>query len=256
MPISNHKNSIRLYPFVVILFLFSCCRNSSSSNRNTPLSGNIKTDLDNLLPDGKVSVDIMDYLKQNPNQAALDRKLQIAIQEHGEWFAEYTKTIPKGQPMPYHKNLGLTESEYTAYQAYLKETELTSSGKADVTIKKSRNTIQFTAKGKLQFLNSVKIDFKNNLVYFGENELPFSDTLNVKSNENWLKSRWKGYRWVFDGSKNLGEIAISDLQSLNYEYYTFSIGRLEKNGKTFIDIQGQKVEKGTSKNPIELQLMF
>lgn len=246
----------RLLPLFIGLLLLANCSSSQPTDKRPLITGNITTDVNNLLPEGKVQVDVMDGIKQNPRQEELTKKFQTGIQQNYEWFVDYMKTVPEGEPMPYHKNLGLAESEYKELQGYMNDIELVSSGKSDITIKKNKNIIEFTASGKLQLLEAVKIDLSKNIVVVGEYELPFSDTANITTDTNGLKSKWKGYTWKLEEPKDMDLNALKNLQSLKAKQYKFTIGRLDKTGKTFISIKGQEIENGAKQVSFELPLIF
>src|SRR6476646_1910045 len=97
-----------------IAFLISC-RNSTPNNKPASLTGDIKTDLEILLPKGNHIVDIMDGVKQTPRQTALMKKFQDAIAKNYDWFTDYVKDIPAGELLPYHENLGMTKEEYKEF---------------------------------------------------------------------------------------------------------------------------------------------
>ena len=84
-----------------LIFLISC-GNSQTANSQTKLTGNIQVDLRILLPNSKIKADIMDGVLQNPRQEELTKKFKSGIKENYDWFLEYMKTFPKGEPMPYH----------------------------------------------------------------------------------------------------------------------------------------------------------
>lgn len=250
------KIRMRLFAIITFLISLTACSYSQSSESIAHISGDIKQDLNNLLPEGKVTVDIMDGVKQNKRQEELTKKFQEGIKSKYSWFVEFMKTIPQGEPMPYHPNLNLTKEEYIELQGYMNDIELVSSGKADLIIKKKGNIIEFTGSGKLEVFNSVKINLKNNTVKFDDKELAFSDSLNVTTDKNGLKSKWKGYSWRFEEPKDLDVEALNDLPNLNAKQYKLTIGQLEKNGKIYLSIKGREFEYGAQTINFEIPVLF
>lgn len=247
----------RFYILLTILISLTSCGNSQTQQRQQAITGDIKNDLNNLLPEGKITTDVMDVVKQNKRQEELTKKFQEGIQNNYEWFVDFMKTVPDGQPMPYNSKLGLTEDEYKELQGYLNDIELISSGKYAVTIKSKNNIIAFeTNDEKLKLLEYVKIDLIKNVITIGEYELTFSDTVNVTDDKNGLKSKWKGYTWKLEEPKDLDLNALKDLQTLKVKQYKCTIGQLEKNGKTFMSIKGQEIENGERQVSFELPLIF
>lgn len=244
-----------LYIFILLIFLTSC-GNSQPPNSQNKLTGNIQSDLKILLPNKQVNADIMDGVLQNPRQVELTKKFQSAIQKNYDWFLEYMKTIPEGQPMPYHEKLGLTKEEYAELMDFMNNVEVVSSGKEDIIIEVKDDFIRFKSKNRLTSLDSLTIDLKNNIVSFGRYKMPFADTLNITTDKNGLKSRWTGYSWKFEEPKNLDINALKDLSSLTMIQYKFTIGRLEKNGKTYMSLKGREVEEGAKTIDFELPVQF
>ena len=81
--------------------------NAQGVHIRSAITGDRNTDLSNLLLPGKKSADVMDGMKQDVRQEELTKKFQAGVQQNYEWFVEYLKTVPEGQPMPYHVNLGI-----------------------------------------------------------------------------------------------------------------------------------------------------
>ena len=246
----------RLYILFAGLLFLTTVAYSQSSDKPSFITGNIVTDVNNLLPDGKVTADAMNEIKQTPRQAELTEKFQKGIQKNYEWFVAFMKSIPEGQPMPYHRKLGMTKKEYKELEGYFDDIELVSSGKKDITIINDGNIIQFVANGNISMLNLVKIDLKKNVVFIGEYELPFSRTINVETEDNPLKSIWKGYAWELETTKNIDLGALKDLPNLHIKKYEFTIGKLEKTGKTFMSVKCHEVENGVAVINVEIPLIF
>lgn len=188
------------YTFTLLIFLTSCA-NSQTTNSQKKLTGNIQSDLKTLLPNNKVTADIMDGVLQNPRQVELMKKFQSAIKENYDWFLEYMKTVPEGEPMPYNAKLGLTKEEYTELMAFMNNVEVVSTGKEEIVIEIKDNFIRFKSHNKLAGLDSLIIDLKSNIVTFGQYKMTFADTLNITTDQNGLKSKWTGYSWKFEDPK-------------------------------------------------------
>lgn len=242
---------------IVILFVFFSSRSNSQPNKSSILlTGSLTTDLKLLLSPGNHMADIMDGIKQNPRQASLTKKLQQGIKNNYTWFLEYMKTVPEGEPMPYHANLEVTKSEYEELMSYMNNIEVVSTGKENIEIIIKNDTIYFKSKGKLSDLDSLKIDLKGNTVLFGQLKLLFSDSSNITNERNGLRSKWKGYTWKFEDPKDLKLDDLKDLSNLKIKMYSFTIGRLEKNGKTYLSIKGREIENGEKTVEFEIPVIF
>lgn len=242
--------------YILLFFLFTGCSNSQTSVTLKKLTGNISVDLKSFLQNGKVTADIMDGIKPNPRREELEMKFEIAIKNNYDWFLEYSKSIPEGEPMPYHKNIGLTKEEYAELLNYYNNTEILSSGTEDIIIQLKNDTIHFNSQRKLANINSLIIDLKNNVALFKGYRLTFYDTVTIVDDKNGLKSKSKGYRWAFYEPKDLDINDMKDLENLNKKDYTLTIRRLEKNNKTFLHFEAREVTDGLKTVAIDLPIMF
>lgn len=247
------KKLLILIPLVLII---TNCSNSQNIPERLPLKGNVKVDINILLPADEVTVEIIDKVKQEPRQIELSNKLQAGVRNNYEWFVEYVKTVPQGQPMPYHKNFGLSKQEYKELQGFMNNIEMVSSGTEDVTVLKSDKQVEFSSEGKLSILNTVKIDLEKNIVLIGQYKLALTDTINVQDEANGLKSKWKGYTWRYEEPKDLDINSLKDISGLKAIQYKFTIGRLDKNGKTYMSIKGWEIESGAKKLDFEIPITF
>lgn len=241
---------------LIFLVVLIGCSNSQISAPSLKLTGNIKKDVTALLPTGTVQASIMDSVLQHPRQIELTQKFQQAVKENYNWFLDFIKTVPEGAPLPYHPKLGLTQPEYTELMDYMNHTEIITSGKESVTIVRTNDMIHFKSKGKLAILDSVIIDLDSNVVLFMGYRLAFADTLEVTSEQNALKSAWSGYAWKFEEPKNLALDDLKDLRTLHIKAYQLTMGRLQKNGKTFMSLKGQEAQNGEKMIDFELPLIF
>jgi hypothetical protein len=246
-----------IHILATLLVLTTSCSNSQTLQEQKALTGDIETDVNNLLPRGKKTVDVMDGIMQTKRQEELTIKFQEAIKQNYDWFIDYSQTKPAGQPMAYHPNTGLTEKEFEELMSYAVNIELVSTGKKEMEITNISNIIEFqTNEEKLKLLESVQIDLSRNIVYLGEYQLSFSDSINAADNTNALKSKWKGYSWKYEEPGNHDINAFKNKERMNVKKYEFRIGRLEKNEKTYLSIKGLEIENGVKKVEFDLPIIF
>lgn len=238
------------------VFLLASCGHSQTIASSKELTGKLKDDLSILLPNGDFQADIIDGVKQAPRQIELSEKLQASIAKNYEWFVDYMKSVPEGQQMPYHINFGLTKDEYAELQRFMENIELVSTGNEKISIEHKDDIISFKSVNKLVLLNSLKINLKNKVVLFNNLKIPFSDTLNITSDKNALKNKWRGYCWILEEPKKFGANELKNLQNLKGRQYKLTVGRLEKNGKTYMSLKGREIENGEKKIDFELPLQF
>jgi hypothetical protein len=108
----------------------------------------------------------------------------------------------------------------------------------------------------LALFNTIKIDAAKNIVIIGKYELLFFEKLDITDESNALKSIWKGYKWKFEEPANFDLNALNNIQTFKAKQYKFSIGRLEKNGKTIIIIEGREFANGEKKVSFIYRLFF
>jgi len=248
------KSMKQITIILVIAILFIRCTNSQTNTRQ--LTGDIRTDIKNLFRNGNHMADIMDGVKQNPRQAALTIKFQEGIMKNYEWFVDYMKTIPEGKPMPYNSKLGMTKAEYDELTGYLNDIEIVSTGRENIKAELNGDTMYFKTQGKLSNYNSLKIDLKDNVVLFGQFKMVFADTSNIKDDKNGLRSKWKGYTWRFEKPNNFNFDDLKDPGNFKMKQYKFTVGRLDKNGKTFMSLKGREIEDGAKVVDFELPVIF
>lgn len=229
---------------VLFLFIISTYVHSQTDSKRLPITGDIKNDIINLLPEGKIKVDILG-IKAKPRQIELTKKFQESVRNNREWFIEYMKSIPNGEPMPYHPKLGLTESEYSEFQNLSKDIELVTLDNSAITIQKNGDLIEFNADENLAILKTIKVDLAKEIITIGDIKITSFEKIDITNDKNGLKSKWKGYKWRLEEPKDLDMSALKDMQNLNVKLYEFTIGRLDKNGKTIMTIKAREIVNGT-----------
>ena len=234
-----------IFAILTLFLLLTSCSNSLTPLARPQITGNIKSDVVNMLPLGTVTAEIMNGEKKNHRYKKLAKTYSKNIDKNVNWFIDYTQTVPKGQPVSYHSNFGLTEIEYKELQEYFNNREIISSGTKKIIITKQDDIIQFKSSRKLAILDLIKINLKSNKVEIGENTtLSYKDTINVTDETRGLKSKWSGYIWRFQDNINPDE------------FYEFTLGRLKKNGKTIMIIKIGKVKDGVKFKNYELPIIF
>ena len=242
-----------LFLFTIGLTISGISQSISEQNK---LTGVIRADLESMLPGREVTVNIMDGIHYSDRLLELSGKLQAGVQKNYNWYVDQVKKMPGGQPVPYDKKLGLTKDEYTEFLELAKQIEVSSTGTETIIISKINGLFTFKSQNKLAILDSLSIDIISNTATFGQYKMPFEDTVNVSTDKNAFKSKWQGYKWRWEEPNNLNMDAFKDLDNLNAKIYKLTIGRLEKNGKTFMNLKGTEIEGGVKTIEFELLIQF
>jgi hypothetical protein len=244
-----------------LIILIAGCSNSQPVQKQ--ITGELIDDLKVLLPEGKVNVDIIDGIKMNPKYEELNSKFMTGVQNNYDWFLEQQKIVEQtGNPMPYHPNLGMTESEFEEYKTFMENgtgVEMVKNGSAQINFKYQDNFINLSGNGRLDLLNDVRIDLTNNIVWIGDYKLDKFEKVNVDSDNNGLKSKWSGYQWRYDYSNKPEFNSLSsteDLQNLNMKIYKLTVALLDKDKTTYIEITEKEIENGTRTKTFQIPFKF
>ena len=216
----------------------------------------VSKDLISLIPIGKVTVEVLGDEIASPRKTELLTKFQLGISKNYEWFIEYLGKYPNGG-MPYHENLGLTKEEYLELQKLQEHNELITNNIFIVEITKTDDIITFSTNSeKLKPLNSLTIELNANKVSLEKNKLDYLNATVITDERNAFQSKWRGYNWRFENPKVMNENTFKDRATITAGSYQVTIGRLEKNGKTFIILQGLEFIKGQLVANFELPIIL
>jgi hypothetical protein len=192
----------------------------------------------------------------------LSTRLADAIANNQKWYFEFAKTIPDGETMPYHPNLGLTKEEYDELLLGYKNVQVFSSGQEKIEIIKDDNIIRFKTSGeKTQGFNYISFNTYSNTAHLdlGNNynfTLKLTDTISNIDTLNQLRSPWHGY--VYKYSDFLPE-EIENIENISeledYSEQTIIIGKLENDGRIFLSSQLKGKENGEAYD-VKMQLLI
>jgi hypothetical protein len=206
----------------------------------------------------------MDGIKATPRYINLQNKFLSGIKQHQEWFLEQQRIAEKtGNPIGYHTNLGMTEAEFIELKNLMESgtgIEIVSTGTESLTIQWRGDSITFGGTGRLNVFNNLIINPKENIAIIGDYKLDKFEIVNVESDNNAFKSKWKGYSWRYEIS-NKGEgfsqiESMEDLQNLNMKIYKITIGQIAKDMKTYVQITESEITKGVKTRNIEIPITF
>ena len=138
---------------------YGCGTTPIDSHKEVPkLTGNIQQDINNLLPEGGVTVDVMDGIKRDPRLSELNKKYQKGARENYEWYVEYIKNYKIGEPIPYHENFGLTPDEYKEMQERVDKITFFSTGLQEIQVLKQNGIISFKTEKRLKEFENVSFN--------------------------------------------------------------------------------------------------
>ncbi len=145
--------------------------------------------------------------------------LTTSITDDKEYFVEYSAKYPN-QPLPYTKELGLTEKEYQEFLALRDKQKLVKVDDMKIKVSSTEQGLEIISDHSSIF-GEMMIDFTNKEMTVDSVKVPYDRILEASSSQA-ATGRWSGYIWKSDSPDVLDEVAI---------------GQMEETGKTIIYIQ-------------------
>jgi len=235
-----------IFYLIILIALFAC------SNKTIDA-----IDIKALLPQKTSTVLIYENVTiENPRLLELQSTFTKSIQENYDWFVEYGKT--NDLPLPYHKNMGLSKSEFDELQQLYKNAEfkLQETGKENMIVSYKENFIYFSSSGTLEFFNHIKINLADSTIQMVDNTLQFQRIDTVENSNNIFNSPWIGYTWRYNYPENYESMSSDYMKTGLVKSYTFTIGKLETTGKTFIKLKGVEMNNGEKYVDFDAPIIF
>ena len=198
----------------------------------------------------------MDGVEEDPRAKELAIKIAAGIRNNYDWSIAYLKTMQPGKEIPYHPNFEMSEEEYNELQARIRNARLYATAHEKVKVVYTNNTISFRAPEILEILEAVKINLITNQVMVSDYILTFTDTMNITSDDNPLRKKWKGYSWTFREPNPFDFEVLRDPSRLNAKLYRFTIGQIEGSNQVYISIKGKEAFEGEGVVEFEYPLIF
>ena len=236
MKIAFLKITIRIFFLIIPAFSVFC------QNSGTVSSIEIKK----LLPEGKISFEVLDSVETTARQTELSYKMVEAFQENTDAFVAYLEKIGKKQKAKYPKNKIMSEAEFLEYMDFAKNIKLLPSRIEIVEVIYDDNRISFKSDGQLaEIFDKITYHVETNTFDLANRyTLKFIDSVSIETNTNAFKETWKGYNWRFEYPKDMVEIPTKEtISKMSMEQYKITLGRLS-SGKTFMIISLKDVQEG------------
>lgn len=248
--------SFRTAGVVVLLVLLAGACSSVHETRENDEPVGIAATVASWFPVGEHLADIMDSVVYPARMVELTQRIKDSIAVHQDWFVEALKGLKDGEPMTYHPNMGLTEAEYAEYRSLTDSIVAFSSGQEQITIIMEDSLLGFRGTGRLDLLDMVSIDLKENTAFISDVALPFRDTVVVTDPANSFRSAWRGFSWSFDNPDKFDPEQLRDLPALTMTHYQVTVGRIERTGKTYLNIETKEIKDGVQELNFELPILF
>jgi hypothetical protein len=228
--------------FRILIFLLTISHLVHGQTEVRPRS-NAFAFIDSIIVKDNFTVEFLDFVFPQDVQDILLR-VQKTMAEKKEWSEEYfSKNYKAGEGLPYHENFGVTKEEYQKIKD-LDKIPLSIVVKSTSTINRKRTTdnLSFSADDESgQFFELLEIDFKNELLIFNNDTIPYHNEINAPSTTPF--GEWHGYSWKKEIS-NLGDNDDLKIDKLVSKIIEVNIGRVKQNNKVLFRLKYKDVNMG------------
>jgi hypothetical protein len=231
--------------FLVIFSQFACGQTTHQVNNSKPFAF-----VDSLLKKDNYTAEFLDF-EYSKDITEISMRFQRSVMEKKEWFEQYSRNYKAGQGLPYHENFGITKEEYQRI-ADLDKTppSIVVRSTAFLKVNRSANVFSFNVSdNEIKFLESLKIDFRNEVLIFLNDTIPIKNEINAPASTPF--GEWHGYSWQKE-SPTLGENDEIKFDSLVAKIIEIDFGKIKKNNKTLLRLKYKSVDKGTVKANLDL----
>jgi hypothetical protein len=214
-----------VYILLISLFIVGCQSEVSKAN-------SVEEYIPPHLMNAEVTADIMTIEMDRDTRKkveAITKKVRDHVENDQEWYVNYISGHIDKQVKPYHLNFGVTEEEYNFFRNAVENSSLSNTSDGKLQFKqKSNHEIEIVSSKNLELFRNIVIDTEKNIVktsfgecqYVGEEKTPL---------EQKITGPWHGKQWMLK-EQNL--------------IYLFSLGKLEGENKSIIDISVKGIYEG------------
>lgn len=241
---------LRLYG-VLAAFIFSF---NVSAQKQSGMDSNALAIqfVDRQLPEGNYTAAVLGIPRPNVSQLAIVGKMKQAMKANEDWFLKTMKELKPGEPIPYHKNLGISEEEYAAFIEFSQSIKIDKIGGMELNVIRKDNSIHFEPKDFGDYLKYLVIDLKSQRVRVDSLGLEYKGQITMDAKQTTLVAGpWAGYSWQLEEFKKDGQL-ISDpnnfvpaeMGELDIKSIEVLIGRLDHSDQCFLYLKSNIVFKG------------
>lgn len=208
--------------------------------------------VDRLLPEGSFTAAVLGIPRPNASQLAVVEKMKLAIKENKEWFLNLMKELKPGEPIPYHKNLGISEEEYAAFMEFSQSVKIDKIGAIALKIIRRDSSIYFEPKDFGDYLKYLVIDLRDQRVMVDSLSLSYKGQITMDAKQTTLVAGpWTGYSWQLEEFKKDGQLIAppnkvdpTEIEELDIKSIEVIIGKLDHNNQCFLYLKSNIVNKG------------
>jgi hypothetical protein len=199
--------------------------------------------VDSLLKKEDAKLEILDFAFSPDLQEILAR-FQKAMAENKEWMQEYfSKNYKEGEGLPYNEKFGISEDKYQKIKDMEKSPpSVVVKRSVPIKINHSSGYITFTTtEDDAKFIDWLKIDLQNELLFFNSDTIPFTKEIHAPSSTPF--GEWNGYKWSQEIS-NLGEHDEVKFDKLISKIIEVDFGKIKSSDKALLILKYKDIDKG------------
>lgn len=241
---------LRLYA-VLVAFLFSLhvfAQNQSGVKSNALAIQFVERQL----PEGNYTAVVLGVPRPNAAQFAIAEKMKQAMKANEDWFFKTMEELKPGEPIPYHKNLGISEEEYAVFMKFSQSVKLDKIGVIELKIVRKENSLYFEPKDFGDYLKYLVVDLKDQRLRVDSLDLEYKEhiTMNVKQT-TLVAGPWVGYSWQLEEVKKDGQlisdpnkVVSAEMGELDIKSIKVIIGKLDHSNQCFLYLKSNIINKG------------
>jgi len=165
-------------------------------------------------------------------------KVETAARKNTEWFREFSANAKPGAPLPFHENLGLTQTEYDEYIALWKKREFKPMEEVMLLLRESAGgTWSLTATGAASTLSTLRYNSEKDSFRSPNGELARIE--DIKADPESILGEWTGNEWKFEEESSLGKtkenVALGRFTDNKFGLVVYRAQELSSEGTRLLD---------------------
>jgi len=165
-------------------------------------------------------------------------KVEAAARKNTEWFREYSANAKPGAPLPFHENLGLTQTEYDEYITLWKKRDFKPMEEVMLLLRESAGgTWSLTATGNASTLSTLRYTEKSDSFRSPNGELARIEDIDADAES--ILGAWQGHEWKFEEESSLGKtkenIALGRFADKKFGLVVYRAQELSSEGTRLLD---------------------
>lgn len=186
-----------------------------------------------------------------PKVQEIGERFARAMAEHQDWLKGYVasqKDLKPGEPLPYHKNFGVSETEYKYFgENFRKSSRMVEVGKVELKSEPQKSGTTLSLIAQNSSLRGVGVSFEDGIVQTQFGAMKDPKYVSHADGETPL-GKWQGYVWSLEEGDPLSSSGQAKKIGL-------VLGVVEDSGKKFLQYKAYVINQGMVTVREELNLL-